>query len=1117
MKFLLTFLCCFGLWLSGVQAQRTVSGTVNDADGQPLIGASVLVKGTSTGTVTDIDGQYTVTVPEGAAQLTFSYVGYVTLEVDLGASNVVDVVLQEGVTLETALVTALGIEREEKAVGYAVQEVSGDDVARANTVSVIDALSGKAAGLQVTQASGAAGGSSRIVLRGQTSFDGNNEALIVVDGVRLDNSENNTERVLQGVAYSNRAMDINPNDIESVSVLKGAAATALYGVEGARGVIVITTKKGSQGKGLSVNYNVNYTMAEINKTLDLQDTYAQGVSGLYFGPETGMSLSWGPRIDTMAFDGATDYPYDPNGRLVGQSDPSAVAPARAYDNVDNFFQTGHTWSHNLAFSGGNDAGSYRVSFGRTDQLGVIPKNTYDRTNVGLSGAFDLFDDRFHINASINYARSGSRRVQQGSNTSGLTLGLYRTSPSFDNGNGLDDPVNDPASYTLPDGTQRNYRGGIGYDNPYWVVNNSPYFDEVNRTYGTLQLSWDFSPWATLSSTVGTDLYSDIRQQEFEIGSANAALGRVIDDEYFYRHLDAYLNLSGGGPLSSDFSLNYNLGANLYSQYLKNLFTDGNGLNFPGFRELANVNTISTTNTLDQQRTMALFASVDLGFRNFLYLTLTARNDWISTLIVPDQELQLDNIDVLYPSASMSFVFSELLDFEALSFGKLRLSYAQVGGGAPAAYLTGTTFIVPKTTQFIYSITDGWVNNGIDFPFRGVSGFTFNPRIGSNSLQPSLTTDYEAGLDLRFFNGRLGLDATYYHRKSEDQILVIPVDRTSGFQRAVVNSGSLSTQGGEVVLSLVPVRSKDFTWEITANFSKWRTFVDELAEGVNNQYLDGFTGTGIYNLGPETDEDGKVTKRFEYGQILGGAFQHANTADGVSFDPDLPYNPNGPLIIDDSGSPDPYASDYNPNYGYPLADPIARVIGNPNPDFLLGINNTLSYRNWSLSFLFDIKQGGQMWNGTQGALTFFGMTALTEDRDPLNADLLPDYENATHTFEGVLASDGSANDIRVPLDENWYLGNGGGFGSVDEHFVQETSYYRLRLVTLSYRLNNQWLANTPLSDLTLSLTGRNLLLFTPYEGVDPETSLVGSSSNGQGLEYFQMPGTRSYAIGLNVKF
>ncbi|MEM8907589.1 MAG: hypothetical protein AAGD05_07065, partial [Bacteroidota bacterium] len=488
-----------------------------------------------------------------------------------------------------------------------------------------------------------------------------------------------------------------------------------------------------------------------------------------------------------------------------------------------------------------------------------------------------------------------------------------------------------------------------------------------------------------------------------------------------------------------------------------------------------------------------------------------RNDWVSTLIAPTKNFSAGDIDVFYPSTSLSLVFSELIDFNALSFGKVRFSYAQVGGGAPTSYSTQTAYNVPNNTTTIYSLNDGWTN-GILFPFEGLGGYTFSPVQGNPDLIPSRTTDYEVGLDLRFLNNRIGFDGTFYTRESSDQIIAINIPNSTGFQRAVINSGELKTVGSEIVLSLTPISKPDFSWDVAFNFSTWKTTVESLPEGVQNQYLDGFTGTGIYNLAPDAQGN-----KFEFGQILGGAFQHANTPAGNTFDPNLPYNPDGALIIDDSGSPDVTADNYNPNYGYPLVDPNNRVIGNPNPDFLLGINNTLRYKNFTLSFLFDIKQGGEIWNGTKGALTFFGMTELTESRDATTAAGLPDYENATFVYEGVNASDGSTNTFAVPLDENWYLGNGGGFGAVAEHFVEDASYYRLRLVNFSYTFGNRLLGNSPFRDLTLTFTGRNLILWTPYSGVDPETSLVGSSSNGQGLEYFQMPGIRSYAFGLNVKF
>lgn len=1103
------------LALSTALAQRTITGMVTDDEGEALIGANIRVDGTTVGTVTDLDGKYSINVPAGSETLIFSYTGYTTTEMTLGASNTIDVVLPLGVTLQEAVVTALGIKREEKALGFAVQEVDGDELVEANTTSVIDALNGKAAGVQITQSNGAAGASSRIVLRGQTSFNGNNQALIVVDGVRIDNQELSTERTLSGVAYSNRAMDINPNDIEDVTVLKGAAATALYGVEGARGVVLITTKKGKAGEGVKVNYTTNFGISQVTNLADKQMTYSQGDLGVYYGPDdpVGFSraLSWGPNINSLRYDGS-EYEWDPRGRIVDQNDPNAGQAVVPFDAVDQFFQTGTTWRNNLSIMGGNDVINYRVSFGHSDENGVAPKNTFNRTNVGLAVGSSLLDGKLDINGSVNYVKSGGRRIQQGSNISGVMLGLLRTPITFDNTAGFSDPVNEPLSYQFANGAPRNYRGGIGYDNPFWVVNNTPFFDEVNRMFGNINAAYEFTPWVTLSTTLGTDFYTDNRLQEFEIGSNTARAGRVIEDNYNFRNIDAYVNILGNGSLNEDFTLGYNVGVNVYQTNLKQNYIQGDGLNFTGFRTISN--TASTSSLIDhnEERTIGIFGTLDVGFRNFLYLTLTGRQDYISTLIDPAREFSAGDIDVFYPSASLSFVFSELVDVDWLSFGKARFSFAQVGGGAPGAYLTATTFTAPNTTGTINSLGDGWTE-GILFPFQGTPGFTFNALAGNPNLIPSKTTDLEFGVDLRFLKNRLSFDGTFYTRESGDQIIAINIPNTTGFQRAVVNSGELRTVGGEIVLGITPIQKKDFNWTVSVNFSTWRTTVESLPDGVPNQYLDGFTGTGIYNIAP--DEENDMT--FEYGQLLGGAFQRVN-APNNTFDPDMPYNPDGALIIDDSGSSNPDSDDYNPNFGFPLADPNARVIGNPNPDWLMGINNSLSYKNFSFNFLFDIRQGGDIWNGTKGAMSFFGTSENTEDRvqtidHPVRGPV-HDYENANFTYEGVLASDGSANGIAVPLDELWYTGNGGGFGSVDEHYVEDGSFYRLRYATLSYNAGN---LIKGIDNLTISFTGRNLLLITDYTGFDPDLSLVGSGSNGQGLDYFQLPNVRSYTFGLDFKF
>ncbi len=1076
-------------------SQRTVTGKILDTDGVPLIGANVLIDGTTTGTITDIDGAFSIDVPEGAEFLNVSYTGFETQRIPLGADNMVEITMSEGKILDEVVVTALGVSREEKALGYAVQTVSSETVTAANTVSAIDALAGSAAGIQVTSSNGAAGAASRIVLRGQTSFNGNNQALIVVDGVRMNNSEFHTERSLAGVANSNRAIDLNPNDIENVTVLKGAAATALYGIEGARGVLLITTKKGSKDEKLSVNYGVNAKFSEVTNIVGLNDIHTQGWSGQWAGPSTGFipsAVSWGANKDDLYWDGS-EYVWDKNGQLTTEANGNT--PFVPYDNVGDFFQTGVTWQHNLALSGGVGSTGYRLSLGLTDEEGITPNNTFNRYNIGGNLSTTALDDKLTLGFSGNYVNSGGSRIQQGSNISGIMLGLLRTPISFDNANGLSDPVNDPGSYIFPDNSQRNYRAGGGYDNPYWIVNNTPFNDNVNRLFGNFSAAYEFHPWAILSATVGTDFYTDNRVQRFEIGSRTSPSGQVLEDNYNYRHTDSYFKLGGGGRLSDAFSLNYNVGINLYDQKLKNTYVQGDGLNFYGFPELGNTSSISSTVNNTNIKTAGVFGVLDFGFQDFIYLTLTGRNDWSSTLINPAAEFNASDISFFYPSVSLGIVFSEKMNVDFLSFGKLRASYAEVGGGAPGAYSTSTTFELPVANGgTINDISDGWTN-GVGFPFGGTSGFVLSGVAGNPFLKPSRTKDLEVGLDLRFLSDRIGLDATVYDRQSIDQIIAINIPNTTGFQRAVVNSGELATRGAEIVLSLNPVRTNDFNWDAAFNFSTWKTTVESLPEGVQNQYLDGFTGSGVYNIAPEVDENGNQTTVYEYGQIFGNPFQRVNTPEG-DFDPAMPFNPDGALVIND----DPTSG----GYGFPLADPVPRVLGNPNPDFLLGITNTLSYKGLSLSFLFDIKQGGDIWNGTKGALTFFGRTELTENRGTVTV------------FDGVKASDGGVNDIAVVLDQNWYTGNGGGFGSVSEHFVEDGSYRRLRYITLGYDLGSL-LSNVGFESLNLSFTARNLWLNTPYSGFDPDLSLVGGTSNGQGLDYFQLPGTRSYSVGLNATF
>lgn len=1078
MRRFLTIVCLLFLSVGMVQAQKVVSGTITNAgDGEPLAGVTVFEKGTTNGTFTDEDGKYSITVDEDAT-LVFRFVGMKTMELDAASAGSITME-SDDLLLDEVVVTALGIPTEKKQLGYSVQSVGGDALTQSGETNIINGLAAKVAGVQVINSSGVPGGSSYIRIRGNNSLTGSNQPLIVVDGVPLDNSQLNSgnpdegnNNLLYGVALANRGIDLNGEDIESVTVLKGPSAAALYGIQAANGALIVTTKRGkaTPGKKVNITFSTQLSIDQVNQLPELQNMYAQGTGWFdpqptYYGPETGWLTSWGPRIDTLFWDGATNYDYDNNGQIVGQSDPTAQTQVSPYDNLGTFFKTGVGTTNNLALSGGNATTTYRFSLGHVNQTGVVPKSDFNRTTVKFAGETAL-SRKLKTAASVTYVRSGGRRIQQGSNTSGIMLGLLRTPPTFDNSNGFDDPEDQTSSYLLADGSQRNFRGGGGYDNPYWTVNQSPFVDDVNRMYGFTSLSYDATKWLNVFYRVGTDFYTDRRNQHFAINSRTLPAGRVWEDQHFYRHFNSDLWVTANYNFTEDLGASLMVGNNVYDERYQRVYTQGDGFNFPDFYHISNAQNILSRETTNRKRTAAIFADAKLNYRDWLFLNLTGRNEWSSTL-------PTDNNSFFYPSASLGFVFTEVAGLSenmAFPYGKLRVSYAIVGNDAPV-YSTQTYFESA-------AISDGWTN-GVAFPFGGVAAFTQEGVLGNPNLKPEQTSTFEIGADLRFLKNRLGLDVTYYNSRTVDQILAVAIAASSGYRFAVLNAGEVSNKGVELVLNATPVKTKDFRWDIQVNWQTNRNMVEELAEGLENVFIGGFSGTAIRNVAGQP-----------YGVIYGGRYLRDDA---------------GNLVIEDDSS-----ATY---FGYPIADPETGVIGDPNPDWLGSLRNTLTWKGLSFSFLLDFRQGGDIWNGTQGALTFFGMSKLTENRGDMTT-----FTGVKGTLDGDgnLISNGEANDVQVALDEDWYTDNGGGFGSVDEHFVQEASWTRLREVNLSYSLPSNVLSKTPFSSISVGLTGRNLLLITDYQGIDPETNLMGAN-NAQGLDYFNMPNTRSYIGNIRLTF
>ncbi|MDP4281860.1 MAG: SusC/RagA family TonB-linked outer membrane protein [Bacteroidota bacterium] len=1080
-KFTMFLALLFFAGLQGVFAQtRVITGVVTSAeDKSPIPGVTIVVKGTTIGTTTNVDGKYVLSVPTKYDILTFSYVGMKTKEVKLGAANTVDVVLESDVmNMDEIVVTAIGIPRETKALSYSVQAVNSNDIQRASRTDVINALQGKVSDVQIVSSSGVAGAASYIQIRGVQSITGNNQPLWVVDGVPISGSEtggsaSNTgaAAAVDGVGISNRAVDINPDDIESINVLKGGAATAMYGLRAASGAIIITTKKGSAtvGKKISVNYNTYIQFDKVSKLPALQNQYGQGSNGNWI---SGNKFAWGPKLDTCSYD-KTDFEnykwkdFDTEGKIVSYYDKNSNGELVKTYNPYDFFQTGLTTNNSLSLTGGSDVSNFYFSFSDNQSKGIIPNNKFRRNTFKLSGESKL-SDQWKISGSANYIITTGKRIQQGSNTSGLMLGLLRTPCTFNNAGGYQFPSN----YQFPDGTylmdwqnfaltgdetatgysgnQRGYRHGLYYDNPYWTVNNNIFKDYVNRLIGSAQVDYLTNKWLTFTYRLGVDWYGRRYTDDLAIGSGAQPQGWAKRGEETSKNFNSDLLMTIDRDFAKDFNLHLVVGHNMTQQYFTGLYTQANGLVIPDYYNLNNTTNTSSSESTTELRRAAIYGDLTLAWKSMLYLSLTGRNDWTTTLYQGKNSF-------FYPSVGMGWIFTQLpglKDNKILPYGKVRVSYAVVAKDV-SPYNTMTYYTTP-------SVLDGWTD-GLTWPYNGTNGYLFSSTLGNKNLKPEKTKSIELGLDLKFIQNRVGVSYTYFNNKGEDLILPVPIAASTGYTSAYMNAGSIRTQGHEITLDLVPIKSKNWEWDVTANFSKITNKVLSLAGGVNRLFLGGFTGS-------------------EVDAVVGQPYRTIYGYDWVRDD-------KGNVMIGDDG--------------YPIMSENMTALGNVDPKWTLGIGSTLRWKDLSLYFLFDIKHGGKMWDGTRGAMDYFGTSAGTLNR------------GEKVLFEGIVQSTGKANTQEVELTQDWYQGVGSGFVGCTQPYIEDAGWVRLRTVTLSYSLSNL-VKKSFIRQLTVYFTGTNLWLYTHYKGVDPETNLLGSD-NAQGIDYFNMPGTKSYTIGLNLAF
>jgi TonB-linked SusC/RagA family outer membrane protein len=1002
-------------------SQRTIVGKVVDDSGDPMPGATVVLKGTTTGVITDVDGNYKLIIngntPAGA-MLLFNYTGYDPMEVSLGADNVVNVTLAVNSNLiAETVITGFGISREEKSLGYSVQKLSGEQLVRANEPNIISSLQGKVPGAFIQTASGAPGAGASIILRGISSLNpgANNQPLIVIDGIIMSNATNvgntrpsvGSNAINDNEQYSNtnRLADLNENDVESLNILKGPAATSLYGSRGANGVIVITTKKGSAGRP-RITYSTTYGFDEVNKYPSIQTTYREGNAGRLRFNADGSTLrfqEFGPR--------RTDEPI--------------------FRTWENFFQQGSRANHALSVAGGGKQMTYLLSVSNLNQEGIIPFSDFQRTTFRLNSEFKP-TERLALGGSINYVISNNRQPN-GGDKSIMSALSYHTS-TFD--------VND---YINPlNGFQRDYSSGI-IDNPRWIAEFSKYTTRVNRYTGQMYADYKLTSWMNVRYQLGVDQYTDIRnrQQPSNTDVGSQSRGFVIDENVNFREINSNLLVTMSQKFSDNLSGKLILGHSVMDVRDESNFIRGEGLNVFNFYQITNASNLFFGNSLGKNRLIGTFADASIGFKNALYLNASFRNDITSTLPKGSRSFY-------YPSIGLGYVFSEMFSLpKFISYGKFRASYAETGKGTDP-YLIGAYY--------------GTASN---FPFNGIVGYTPSTVIGANDLRPERTKGLEAGLEMRFANNRVGFDFTWFRQRNIDQILRIPVSNTTGFSRLVGNSGEVVNEGFEVALNLTPIKSKNFTWDISASWWTFEGTVKSVAEGISEIIV-------------QQDAAGLIVSKLVPGGKVGDLY-------GTPFRRDAN---SGQLFIDANG--------------YPVVSSTFALAGNAMPDWQSALTNTFRYKGLSLSAQLEWKQGGDMHDLSFRNSLRNGVLASTERR----------YTEVI--FKGVTA-DGSPNTRAVEIEGEGFYRLFNRYNNAAEILIQDASWLRLRNVSLSYTIPSKSFGRLPIDGLTLRVSGNNLWLNTPYAGFDPESIQFGSGSNGFGFTGLTTPAVRNFSVGLNVAF
>ncbi|MCE5347345.1 MAG: SusC/RagA family TonB-linked outer membrane protein [Bacteroidales bacterium] len=1058
------------------QQLQKVTGIVKDENGNPMPGVNVQVEGTTTGAITDIDGKYFIEKPNENAVLVFSFIGCVTQKVSAFGKTVMDVTLNADVkALEEVVVTALGIKRDVKALGYSVSKVNGEDVAQSHETNMANALSGKVAGVFVNRTASGASGSSKVLIRGNNSLRTNSQPLYVIDGVPIMNINLGSAGNWGGTDYGDGISNINPEDIESMSVLKGPNATALYGQRGNNGVILITTKSGKMKKALGVNFSSDYSVGNGLVLPDFQNIYGQGYNGTFTHfrrSDTGKIVSYASAIEN----GYAGMPKTSAGRdqltrgswgakMEGQQYEDQFGNILTFDPQPNtykdFFNPEKTFTNNLSFDGGTEKMNYRFSAANMHNDGYVPTNTLDRNTFNLKIG-SAISPKLHFEGMVNYINQKvvNRPALSNGNTNPayLLISMPRSMPLS---------TQESMAWTAPEiagqlgykglfeGMEKCYATNSNTANPYWTIRKSHNEDQRDRLIGYFKLSYDITPWLKVTGKTGTDYSADqiLQYRPEKTYSSTNKNGDISEYVTRTRETNSDIMFSSNFKAGNNIDISLNAGGNRQKYSARSVGYAGYEFIVPDMHVINNAKTQYPSFGLSESAINSVFGSGQIGYSNYLFVDMSARNDWSSTL-------PLKNCSFFYPSFGVSFIPSEAFNIKNgwLDFLKVRASVAQAGSSGSPYSLIGT-----------YSLY-GYKQNGIS-----LGGYTST--VVDPNLKNELTTSYEGGVDVNLFQNRLMLNFTYYVASTKNQILSVPISTATSFSSRTINAGEIENKGVELMISATPVKtSTGFTWETSFNFSRNRNTVVELVEGTNRIVL--AEDRGVYTVA----EPGKP-----FGKVLGTKFAWLKDAQGNR------------LI--DSGT------------GLPLktSDFVTTELGNAMPDWLGGFSNTLSFKGLRLYALVDISQGGIVISSSSRETILYGNTNKTvEGRD------------GTYVAKGVLAtkegnswiSTGVANTMQVKAQDYWNTVASDKENFVSEELVNDLSYISMREISLSYTIPKKITEKTFIKNIVVGAYGRNLFYFQrKTDGFSPEACSYSQFNSALGIESTSLPMMRT--IGFNI--